>query len=172
VVQSVELLLDPASEGRVRYQWQALHGASLPSEYRAGAGSHRPHITLLAVDALHETAEAALPDLVAGLDLSLELGSLMIFGPRRGRVILVRQVTPSIDLLRLQARVAEICGAATDGQFGLGRWSPHVTLARRLPTDQVGRALDVLDGGADRPLRARITRCRRWDGTRRVAWLL
>jgi 2'-5' RNA ligase len=172
VVQSVELLLDPTSEGRVRYEWQALHGASLPSEYRAGTGSHRPHITLLAVDTIPETAESVLPELVADLDLALELGGLMTFGPRRGRVILVRQVTPSMDLLRLQAQVAEICGAATDGQFGPGRWSPHVTVARRLPTDQVGRALDVLDGGVDRPLRARITRCRRWDGTRRVDWLL
>ena len=172
MVQSVELLLDPASEGRIRYQWQALHGASLPSEYRAGAGSHRPHVTLLAVDAVPDEAETALPDLVAGLDLTLELGALAIFGPRRGRAILVRQVTPSIHLLRLQAQVAEACGAAANGHFGPGRWNPHVTLARRLPTDQVGRALDVLDATADQLLVARVTRCRRWDGTRRVAWQL
>ena len=58
MAQSVELLLDPTSEGRVRYQWQALHSAGLPSEYRAGDGSHRPHLTLLAVDTLPAEAEA------------------------------------------------------------------------------------------------------------------
>jgi 2'-5' RNA ligase len=172
VVQSVELLLDPTSGGRVRYQWQALHSAGLPSEYRAGDGSHRPHLTLLAADALPAEAEAALPALVTGLDLTLQVGALMIFGPRRGRVVLVRQVTPSIGLLRLQDQVGEVCGAAADGHFGPGRWSPHVTLARRLPIDQVGRALEVLGSSADQPLQARVTQCRRWDGSRKVAWLL
>ena len=172
MVQSVELLLDPISEGRVRYQWQALHSAGLPSEYRAGDGSHRPHLTLLAVDTLPAEAEATLPELMAGLDLTLQLGALMIFGPRRGRVVLVRQVTPSIGLLRLQDQVGEVCGTAVDGHFEPGRWSPHVTLARRLPTDQIGRALEVLGRSADQPLLARVTKCRRWDGSRKVAWLL
>ena len=96
----------------------------------------------------------------------------MIFGPRRGRVVLVRQVAPSIGLLRLQDQVGEVCGAAADGHFGPGRWSPHVTLARRLPTDQIGRALEVLGAAPISRCRARVTRCRRWDGSRKVAWLL
>ena len=58
------------------------------------------------------------------------------------------------------------------GQFGSGRWSPHVTLARRVATDQLGSAVGALARTADRTVRARVTRCRRWDGTRKTAWWL
>jgi 2'-5' RNA ligase len=150
-----------------------LAAAGLPSERRAAADDrHRPHLTLYASDAISETAESVLPELVAGLDLEVQLGALMIFGPRRGQVILVRQVTPSVELLRLQAQVAVVCRADVGGQFGQGRWSPHVTLARRVPIDRVGAALAALERTADRPLLARITRCRRWDGRRKTAWWL
>ncbi len=45
------------------------------------------------------------------------IGAVLIFGPRHGRSILVRSVVPSEALLRLQARVAELCGAEPEGQF-------------------------------------------------------
>lgn len=176
MAQSVELLLDEGAEAAVRRQWNLLTDAGLPSERRADprppVDHHRPHITLFAGDALPADAEDRLAALVAGLRLELQLGAVMVFGPRRGRAILVRQVTPSVPLLRLQEQVAAVCGAAGDGQFGAGRWAPHVTLARRLPAGQVGDALLALDWTADRPVPAEVTACRRWDGTRKTAWLL
>ena len=178
MAQSVELLLDERAEAAIRQQWDLLAAAGLPSEAppggrHAGADAHRrPHVTLFAADAVPEVAEDALPELLAGVDLELWVGALMVFGPRRGRVILVRQVTPSVELLRLQRRVAEACHAAVDGQFGSGRWSPHLTLARRLPTERLGVALEALGRTADRPVPAQVTRCRRWDGARRTAWLV
>ena len=192
MAQSVELLLDERADAAIRRQWNLLAEAGLPSERRSEGGSeqgseresqrhsepgsrtehHRPHLTLFAADAISPTAERVLPDLVAGLDIEIQIGALLLFGPRRGRVILVRQVTPSVDLLRLQAQVAVACRAAVDGQFGPGRWSPHVTLARRVPLDRVGDVLAALDRTADRPVPARVTQCRRWDGTAKAAWLL
>jgi 2'-5' RNA ligase len=173
VAQSVELLLDERAESAVRHQWSLLADAGLPSEGRPGANQHhRPHLTMYAADAISETAESMLPELVAGLDLEVQLGALMVFGPRRGQLILVRQVTPSVELLRLQAQVAVVCRADLRGQFGPGRWSPHVTLARRVPIDRVGAVLAALERTADQPMPARITRCRRWDGNRKTAWLL
>lgn len=173
MAQSVELVLDDVAEAAVRRQWELLAAAGLPSERRAVADDHhRPHLTLYAADAISEAAESALPELVAELDLEVQLGALLIFGPRHGQVILVRQVTPSVELLRLQAQVAVVCQAAVDGQFGPGRWSPHVTLARRVPIGRVGAALTALQRTADRPLLARITRCRRWDGRSKTAWWL
>jgi 2'-5' RNA ligase len=173
VAQSVELLLDGRGEEAVRRQWTLLADAGLPSEHRPGAGEHhRPHITLFAADAVPAEAEMSLPGLVAGLDLEVQLGSLMIFGPRHGRFILVRQVTASAELLSLQARVAEGCGADPHGQFGPGRWSPHITLARRVPTERAGDVLEALGRSGDRSTLARVTRCRRWDGTRKTARLL
>ena len=178
MAQSVELLLDAATEASVRHQWDLLADAGLPTERRSraltapGSEHHRPHLTLYAADAVSETAEAALPELVADLDLELQLGALLIFWPRRGRAVLVRQVTPSIDLLRLQSQIAEVCAADPLGQFGPGRWSPHVTLARRVPVEQLGDVVAALDRTVDRALTARVRSCRRWDGERKTAWLI
>lgn len=173
MAQSVELLLDEQAEVAVRRQWDLLADAGLPSERRAHPDvHHRPHITLFAAEAIPDAAEPVLPSVVADLDLELEVGAPLLFGPRRDRVILVRQITASVALLRLQAAVAELCAAAPDGQFGPGRWSPHVTLARRVPVDRLGAAIAALGRTFDRPVRSRATRCRRWDGVRKTAWLL
>jgi|SRR6478752_9714885 2'-5' RNA ligase len=173
MAQSVELLLDERSDAALRRQWNLLAEAGLPSERRSGANEHhRPHVTLYAADAISSAAEAALPGLVADLELELQIGALTIFGPRRGRCILVRQVTASIDLLALQGGIATTCGADPAGQFGAGRWSPHVTLARRVPVGAVGAALTALDWTADRVVPAQVVGARRWDGTRKTSWLL
>ena len=173
MTQSVELLLDERAEAAVRRQWNLLAEAGLPSERRSGASEHhRPHVTLYAADAIPPEAEATLPGLVGDLELELRIGALTIFGPRHGQCILVRQVTASIDLLALQGRIAVACGADPAGQFGAGRWSPHVTLARRMAVEAVGAALTALGWTADRAVEARVLGCRRWDGTRKVAWLL
>lgn len=169
MTQSVELLLGKRAEALVRQQWNLLADAGLASERRApstvrGSEHHRPHLTLFAAEAISLTAESALPALVADLQLELQLGGLMIFGPRRGRAVLVRQVVPTIALLELQTTVAEVCQADTKGQFAPGRWTPHVTLARRMPPDQLPQAIAVLDRTADRPVTAWVRSCRRWDG--------
>lgn len=176
MAQSVELLLDERADTAVRRQWNLLADAGLPSERRSGNGpgteNHCPHVTLYAADAVPEDAERALPGLVADMELDLQLGGLLLFGPRHGRVILVRAVTASIELLALQSAVAGLCGADQDGQFGPGRWTPHVTLARRVPVEALGAVVAALDWTADQPVPARVTRCRRWDGTAKTAWLL
>ena len=175
MAQSVELLLDPAAETAIRDEWTRLAAAGLPSEDRSGRPDpasrmfHAPHVTLYAGDTITSAAEAGLVDVVAGLELAIEIGSVLVFGPRRGRCILVRSVVASAELLALQTAVASRCDADPEGQFGPGRWSPHVTLARRVPTEQVGSCLDLL---GERSLSARITRCRRWDGTAKTAWSL
>jgi len=171
VAQSVELLLDPVAESQVRAEWDQLAAARLPSERRAQPlPSHRPHITLYAATALPAAADAALPALVADLDLRVQIGGCLFFGSPRGRFVLVRQVVVSAGLLELQRRVADCCGAPLDGHFGPGRWSPHVTLARRVGPDHAAAALNLLGGAA--PRTAVITQCRRWDGAARVDWLL
>ena len=150
MAQSVELLLDAQADSIIRNQWAALAAAGLPSEQRSGHDqSHRPHITLYAGDRIDPAVEGALSEAVRGLDLTLMIGSLLIFGPRRGRSVLVRSVVPSAGLLSLQSHVAEICAADPLGQFAPGRWSPHVTLARRVPSDQLGPVLDVLGDRLD-----------------------
>lgn len=171
MTQSVELILDAGTDRVVRDQWALLAEAGLPTEQRSvPSPSHRPHVTLYAAATLDEEADRRLPELFAGLDLRLRLGSVLLFGPRRGQLVLVRQVVPSLELLALQAAVATHCGASPDGQFGPGRWTPHVTLARRVPVAQVGAVLTAL--GEAPELDAVSRDCRRWDSDRRETWSL
>ena len=116
-------------------------------------------------------AEERLPPLFAGLDLELVIGGLLLFGPRRAGYVLVRQVMVSTGLARLQQRVVEVCGSGYGGQFRDGRWSPHITLARRVaPTRWARRS--GLSPAAPAELTATVRRARRWDGDRKVAWSL
>ena len=171
MAQSVELTLDSAAEAALVAQWDRLAAAGIAKPKRPEPhGHHLPHITLYAADAIPEGAESVLPEIVAGVNLTVHIGALMIFGPRKSESILVRHVAASVQLLELQQRVARACAADPAGQFGQGRWSPHVTLARRVSSDHLGKAVSVLGSRAE--LDATIQRCRRWDGRRRIAWWL
>ncbi|SEQ56864.1 2'-5' RNA ligase family protein [Microlunatus flavus] len=169
MTQSVELLMDDATEASVLGEWARLAEAGLPTEQRVEPSpTHRPHVTLWAGPTVPAEVDDALPALVADLDLPLLLGSLLVFGPRRGQVVLVRQVVAGAALLALQAAVAAACGTEPDSHFAPGRWSPHVTLARRVRLEQLGDVVAALDGVPD--LDARVRTCRRWDGDAKVAW--
>ena len=169
MTQSVELLLDAEAEAVVLREWARLAEVGLPTEQRVVPSlSHRPHVTLWAGPVIPADVDAALPALMTGLALPLLLGSLLVFGPRRGQVVLVRQVVANGALLELQARVAAACGIEPDSHFAAGRWSPHVTLARRVPVDQLGRVVETL--GLVPDVAAASRTCRRWDGDAKVAW--
>lgn len=168
MAQSVELLMDSRTDGAVRDQWAALAAAGLPSPALRGGQSHRPHVTLAARRALDVACEPALAVAMDALPLPLRLGALACFG--RGPYVLVRLVVASRALLDLQAAVTGVLGPdpATDRHFAPGRWTPHVTLARRLPARQVGAAVTVLAAGRD--LEGTAVACRRWDGDARREW--
>jgi 2'-5' RNA ligase superfamily len=171
VVQSVELLLDEASDAAIRAQWDLLGDAGLPTARRSEPSPHHaPHITLWAGEVLSRAAEEALPGLFTDLDLALRIDALMIFGAQRGSWILVREVLATVSLLELQQRVVQVAGSDDpSGQFGVGRWAPHVTLARGLRSEELGAAADVLGRAPGKTLTT-VRRARRWDGTRRTAW--
>jgi 2'-5' RNA ligase len=157
----------------VRAEWELLHGLGLPSEQRPQADpSHRPHITLYAGDVISPAAEPALGRAIADLHLTLELGALMLFGPHRERYVLVHAVVPSAALLYVQGRVAEACAASPASYFAPGRWSPHVTVARRVRAGDVPGMLAALAYSSAVGRSAVVTRCRRWDSLARRTWLL
>ena len=167
MTQSVELLLDPEAEAAVLREWARLAEARLPTEQRAvPSPSHRPHVTLWAGPAIAPEVEAELAGLVAGLDLPVRVGALLVFGPRRGQLVAVRQVVASAALLDLQARVAQRCGVEADSHFAPGDWTPHVTIAHRVPVEGLGALVTALGDVPD--LRAVVRRCRRWDGDAKI----
>lgn len=170
MAQSVELLLDTETEDAIRRQWLRLHEAGLPSEHRPHhTGSHRPHVTLFA----GPSVPAPETDLVALLadapGLTAVVGSVLLFGPRRGQYVVVRQLVPSVALLRLQEAVAAFCGALRGGQFGPGHWTPHLTLARRARAEDLPAVLHLLPGET---VAATVIGVRRWDGDAKRDWRL
>jgi len=162
---SLELTFDAASDAAVRREWHALLDAGLPSQAQHKGASNRPHVTMLVRPFLEEVDGTGLEDM---LPLALTLGAPLLFGVGRNRVI-ARSVVPSASLLELHAAVHSRAGAVEGHDHTApGGWTPHVTLARRVPLERVGEALAVLadTGGGEVPVRA--TRLRRWDAASRT----
>ena len=173
MVQSVELLLEPEAERGVLRVWEALSEAGLPSQARHTAPSNRPHTTLVAVPDLSAEAESAVASAVRGrLPVDAVWGDVTLFG--RGPWVLVRLLEPSDGMRALQAAVAAACGVPGDSLSSPDRWTPHVTLARRVGQGDVERAVALVtavvqrEAPAGMPVVSPVVR--RWDGSRRVEW--
>jgi 2'-5' RNA ligase len=155
-VVSIELLLDAATEARVRHEWDALAAAGLPSLASHTAPSNRPHITMLVRTELEPFAAA---DLIGSLPIPLMLGGPMLFGAAERRV-LVRSVVPTADLLALHAAVHGRVPPGDDARHTRpGEWMPHVTLARRVRLDDLPAAIALVGD----ELAGQVVGMRRWD---------
>jgi 2'-5' RNA ligase len=173
VTQSVELLLDDELDAAVRGQWAALAAAGVPSQAQHTGETNRPHITLTVASSVLPYLETALKAALTGaMPIPVRLEGLLCFTGRGGDQVLARAVVPSVELLELQAD----CAARFDGLPGVspmlqpGSWSPHVTLARKVPVSQVGSAIAAL--GANPPLVGNAVAVRRWNSDIRTAWLV
>ncbi|GAA1962507.1 2'-5' RNA ligase family protein [Microbacterium deminutum] len=138
---SIELVLDPDTESRVRADWHRLADAGLPSLASRRAASNRPHLTLMVRPVLNEMGFA---DAVAQLPVVITLAEPIVF--RHGDSgVLARRVVPSQDLLRLHRVVHAALPPGEDAAHTTpGHWTPHVTLARRLRLDVLPEALLLL----------------------------
>lgn len=168
-VVSLEFVFDADADAAIRREWAVLASAGLPSQARHTGPTNRPHVTLLVRPSLPDLAADGLSD---RLPLPVTLGAPVLFGTGRTRVI-ARSVVPSAALLGLHAAVHALAGAGQDAPHTVpGEWTPHVTLARRVPLDRVGEALAALGGEGGEPIGARTIGIRRWDAaTRTVAHL-
>ncbi len=165
MVHSVEALFDVATETTVRDLWDALAAAGVPSQAGHTAPSNRPHVTLTVATQMDDAVDVALEALLDRLPLPCVLGAPMLFGGGR-TVTLVRLVVPSADLLALHAGVHAACLPHMPNgvlpHADPGRWTPHVTLGRRIPPDLVPLALAIPDIARD--IEGEITALRHWDG--------
>jgi 2'-5' RNA ligase len=169
MVQSVELLLDPATDAAVREQWAALGAAGLRHSGQHTGASNRPHVTLAVAPDLPADREPAIAAAVAGLPIPLRLGGLVLFG-HRSEYVLARLVVPSAELLALQAAVHRATADDRIAHLAPGAWTPHVTLGRRYHAADLAVALALPDLAAD--LTGTGVAVRRWDSDARRDWIV
>jgi hypothetical protein len=171
VAHSVELLFDSDTAAAVVRQWTALAEAGLPSQARHRSPSNRPHVTLTVGERIDPAVDVALREPAGRLPLECVIGVPMVFG--RTTLALVRLIVPAAGLLRLHESVDSICAPYLSPEAfphaRPGRWTPHVTLCRRLARADLAAALEVI--GAD-DLVGTFAGLRRWDGDARVDTLI
>ncbi|MEV6322137.1 2'-5' RNA ligase family protein [Nocardia sp. NPDC051787] len=167
MVQSVELLLDDDADAEIRQQWRMLAEAGVPSLGARTDETNRPHITAAVAKQVWPRIEQAL-DEQAFSPISVRLGGLVVFGARRP--ILVRLVVPSEPLLALHRRIFHTISPCPGIPANLhpDAWTPHITLARRVPPHQLGEAIHAV--ARDRDFPATVLGIRRWDGDQRREW--
>jgi 2'-5' RNA ligase len=147
-MRSIELTFDETMDAAIRSDWNALASAGLPSLASHTADSNRPHLTLAAGEDLH-------PVPVRGLPLAVRFGGIAVFPASKGRFVLVRSIVASHALLLLHRYVHESLEATALPDTALpgttqeltlpDRWTPHVTVSRRLDAAQVALALPLLE---------------------------
>jgi 2'-5' RNA ligase len=155
-VVSIELLLDPDTEARVRADWQRLADAGLSSLAAHTSPSNRPHITLLVRPALAEAAFAAAAEL---LPVPVALAEPVVFA-HGDRGVLVWRVTLTDELRELHWEVHLAAGPGPDAPHtAAGEWTPHITLARRLRLASLPDAIGLIGP----PIQGAGVSLRRWD---------
>jgi 2'-5' RNA ligase len=164
-VVSLELLLDPDLEARIRAEWQALAGAGFSSLAAHTSPSNRPHITLVVRPSIPPLARAQL-DAAISLPIDLEIGEPILFGEGERRV-LARSVMPSPALIEFHASLHTLLGdgAGDAPHTRPGEWVPHITLARRIRLADIPQALQLINGAhsSSPGAGATATNLRRWD---------
>ncbi|MDI9896718.1 2'-5' RNA ligase family protein [Rhodococcus sp. IEGM 1381] len=165
MVQSAELLLDSGLDAAVRREWAALSDAGLPSQNRHRGESNRPHITVAVAASMPVAVDDGAAVRFDPFDVLL--GGLVVFGGRT--ITLARLVVPTSELLDLHARMHEAVGEDSLDHLDLGRWTPHVTLARRLTSEEAGSAVRLLSTSIEDLVGSAVA-LRRWDGEAKREW--
>jgi 2'-5' RNA ligase superfamily len=160
MVHSVEVVFDADTEAAIRHIWDGLRDVGIPSQ----APASRPHATLTVAERIDPEVDELLRPLTARLPFACRIGAPLVFG--RSQVILTRLVVPTAQLLALHDDVFRLClpHASPEPMANSvpGQWTAHVTMARRVHGNQLGRALRVV--GRPSEIKDSILGLRRWVG--------
>jgi 2'-5' RNA ligase len=160
-MRSVELTFGESTDSSIRTDWATLSEAGLPSLASHTSPSNRPHITLAAGNLLDVGPD--IQNLWSGLPFSIRFSGLVVFPAGAGKYVLARLVVPAPDLLQLHARLHQRCTGAYENTLP-NAWTPHVTLARRIPGHRLGAALDALAARTE----GQCVEARLWDSSTRT----
>jgi 2'-5' RNA ligase len=164
-MRSIELTFDDTTDAHIGLDWARLADAGVPSQAAHTAPSNRPHITLAAGADLE--LSDGVQEVVRLLPVRIGFSGVLVFPGGPGKYVLARSVVMTQRLLELHGLVhGELAGAISLTRPGA--WTPHVTLARRVPQHLLGKAVELLD----LRLEGECTDARLWDsGTRTVTAL-
>jgi hypothetical protein len=160
-VRSIELVLTSDAEATVRAVWDALVVADLPSMGRSTSETNAPHVTLTAGEDLPVPGRLDAP-----VPASVRTGGVLLFAAGPGRHVLGVSVVVDRALLAFHEAVHRAAPGGVDTALP-GRWSPHLTLARRPRDTDLPRMLDVL-ASVPVPDELGIAGVRHWDGVTRT----
>ncbi|MCU1566849.1 MAG: 2-5 ligase family protein [Pseudarthrobacter sp.] len=160
-MRSVELTFDETLDALIRHDWARLAEAGLPSLASHTAPSNRPHITLAAGNSL--SLDPGAQDLWGGLPIETRFSGVVVFPSPPGKFVLARLVVLSKALLELHAGLHRRCAGAYANTVP-DAWTPHVTLARRIPGHLLGAAVESVDARAE----GQCIDARLWDSTTRT----
>lgn len=152
---ALELSFDAASEAAVVAQWESLRAAGLPSQADHRSMTNAPHVTVVAAQEL-DPGLAAVAAATIPLPTTLVVRGLVLLGTG-ARVTVAHLVEPETALASAAAAVRDRVAALRHPV-----WTPHVTLARRVPRTRVAELLDVL-AQQPAPTALTCTRLRWWD---------
>lgn len=155
---AIELSLDSASESEVEQAWGRLKFVGLPSQADHAHGmTNAPHVTLAAANSMPCEAVNTARELFGQmLPARFSVRGLVTLG-EGSRVTLAYLVEPD---RALADAVSRLRGHVPGLRHSV--WTPHVTLARRVPKARLGEAIAEVDE-APRVLVA--DRLRYWDPT-------
>jgi hypothetical protein len=173
MTQTVEWLFDARSEAWVRDYWDLMTSAGLSSLALHTSPSNRPHLTAVVCRSLRDDAVTRLGTAIREAQprltgLETRVDGLVLLGGRRRRALALH-VVPDLGLLGAQAWLRAHLVESEPGELTEpGRWTPHVSLARRVADHQLGPGVAALGELARRPLR--LSRLRVFDDERGVLW--
>ena len=137
----IEAYLDPEADLKVRRLWDVLKERGISDSNLRNDST--PHLTLVTAPELDEDAARAALSLVARIaSFALPLRGLAFF-PGEKRTLYV-PVTPTRELLDLRRACVGAVRAAGGETHDDRPWTPHVSLARRLPPVACPGAVGVL----------------------------
>lgn len=137
---ALELSFDPASEAAVVAQWEALKAAGIPSQADHRSMTNAPHLTLVAAVGIDPAlVPVAVEEVAPLLPSTVGLAGLVLLG-NGPRVTIAHLAEPDAALAEVTARLR---ARVPQGRHPV--WTPHVTLARRVPRRLLSRALEVLN---------------------------
>lgn len=155
--QALELSFEPASESAVVAQWEALKAAGIPSQADHKSMTNAPHVTVAASAGIAPAAVTLARDEIGPLlPARLEVRGLVMFG-HGPRLTIAHLVEPDRTLADAVRRIRDLVPTVRHPV-----WTPHVTLARRVPRRLLPAALEVLEA-TDSPRELTCDRLRWWD---------